>query len=282
MFVSIRLMLNITAIPAFNDNYIWLLDNGQQAAIVDPGDAAPVIAALEARGLTLTTILITHHHRDHTGGIAALRDYAPAITVYYPKQSETAWGNVSVQAGDVVTLKEFDLCFQVLEIPGHTLDHVAYFCANAEIPRSSRGMTAGLSSRDTETVSSRGLCPSGCLTAGSPLLFCGDTLFAAGCGRVFEGTYPQMYDSLMQLKNLPDNTLVFCAHEYTLSNLKFAMEAEPNNTAIAERLNTVEQLREANQITLPSTIALEKQTNVFLRSNSAEHFQQLREQKNLS
>jgi len=217
--------LDVTPIPAFDDNYIWLLStpNGD-AAVVDPGDAQPVNTYLKSHGLTLKQILITHHHYDHTGGIEALTaDWQ--CEVIAPENPSIAAVSKRVTEGDEVTV--LGQLFDVLEVPGHTLDHIAYY-------------------RDD-------------------ILFCGDTLFAGGCGRVFEGTHPQMRQSLAKLRALPTNTRVFCAHEYTLSNLRFALAADPNNAELKARFDRCESLRAANQPTVPSTLAEEQATNPFLR-----------------
>jgi len=217
--------LDVTPIPAFDDNYIWLLStpNGD-AAVVDPGDAQPVNTYLKSHGLTLKQILITHHHYDHIGGIEALTaDWQ--CEVIAPENPSIAAVSKRVTEGDEVTV--LGQLFDVLEVPGHTLDHIAYY-------------------RDD-------------------ILFCGDTLFAGGCGRVFEGTHPQMRQSLAKLRALPTNTRVFCAHEYTLSNLRFALAADPNNAELKARFDRCESLRAANQPTVPSTLAEEQATNPFLR-----------------
>lgn len=221
-------MKSIRPIKAFNDNYIWLLqDAAGQAVVVDPGDAEPVMSALSAAGLTLSAILVTHHHFDHTGGVASLveRWHCP---VYGPDNPAIAAITHHVAAGD--SLEVLGCHFEVLAVPGHTLDHIAYFHAG-----------------DT------------------PLLFCGDTLFAGGCGRVFEGTFPMMFESLQRLAALPDETRVYCAHEYTLANLAFARAVEPDNPQLKERLADARALREKDSPTVPSLLATERATNPFLR-----------------
>ncbi|MDH4562380.1 hydroxyacylglutathione hydrolase [Pseudomonas sp. BN411] len=224
-------MIQIDALPAFSDNYLWLLQDAdtRRCAVVDPGDAAPVLAWLDAHpGWTLTDILVTHHHHDHVGGVARLKE-ASGARVLGPAQEKIPARDLALGDGD--TVKVLGLDFQVFEVPGHTLGHIAYYHADND----------------------------------RPLLFCGDTLFAAGCGRLFEGTPDQMHHSLSRLAALPAATLVFCTHEYTLSNLRFAKAVEPGNHATSERFDTVTRLREQGGISLPSNIALERATNPFLR-----------------
>lgn len=227
-------MLNIQPIPAFDDNYIWLLVDTEagRACVVDPGDAAPVLSTLEGAGLTLTDILVTHHHYDHVGGLQALCDaYGPEVNG--PVNDAIAQVTTRVKAGDTVEVLGHE--FSVLEVPGHTLDHIAYFH-----------------------------------DARQPLLFCGDTLFAGGCGRVFEGSPPMMWRSLKSLAALPGNTRVYCAHEYTLANLDFASAVEPQNGALRERLSEARQTRERGEPTVPSSLSLELATNPFLRCEQPE------------
>ena len=228
--------------PAFAGNYIWLLRDrsGRRAAVVDPGDAAPVLAALAGAGLSLAAVLVTHHHADHVGGLPALRDAYPEAVVHGPASSRAQGIDRRWRGGDAVELEGFDARFEVIEVPGHTLDHVAYFAARIG------------------DVDPR------------PVLFCGDTLFAGGCGRVFEGTPAQMSASLARLAALPDDTLVHCAHEYTASNLRFARAVEPSNAALAERDRETAALRAAGTPTVPSTLALERATNPFLRADAPE------------
>lgn len=229
----------ILAIPAFQDNYIWMLVDqaGRRAAVVDPGDAAPVIDALQAHHLDLVAVLVTHHHADHVGGLAALRARYPAMTVHGPHNPAIAGIDRRWRAGDSLALDGFGAHFDVFEVPGHTLDHIAWYA-----PR--------LTGDDTR-----------------PVLFCGDTLFAGGCGRLFEGTPVQMHASLSRLAALPGDTLVYCAHEYTASNLRFARKVEPNSAALARRGAEVAALRAAHRPTVPSSIAVERATNPFLRVN---------------
>jgi hydroxyacylglutathione hydrolase len=225
----------LSALPAFADNYIWMLRRGQQALVVDPGDAAPVKQALQSQGLQLAAILVTHHHPDHTGGIAALRPLLQG-RVYGPALEAITGVDVALHDGDEI--EELGHRFQVIDVPGHTAGHIAYF-------EQAQGGQA-------------------------PLLFCGDTLFSAGCGRLFEGTPAQMLQSLSRLAALPGDTRVCCTHEYTLSNLRFAAAVEPGNAQRAQHQAACEQQRAQGQPTLPSTIALELQINPFLRCTEPE------------
>ncbi|NHZ89650.1 hydroxyacylglutathione hydrolase [Massilia sp. CCM 8733] len=222
--------LSVLAVPAFKDNYLWLIHDGVHAAVVDPGDAAPVIAALAAHHLTLTTILLTHHHADHIGGVPDLLAHA-SVPVYGPRAEAIATVTVPLDDGELVEVPGLPLALRVLSVPGHTLGHIAFLREQAE----------------------------------EKWLFCGDTLFAGGCGRLFEGTPGQMRASLARFLDLPDNTAVYCAHEYTLANLRFAAAAEPSNALIAERIDTETAKRERGIPTVPTTIGLEKSTNPFLR-----------------
>lgn len=224
------LSLTLTPLPAFDDNYLWLLDNGHEALVVDPGDAGPVAAALDARGLKLAGILLTHHHGDHVGGVNALRPRLQG-PVYAPVNEKMPEPVQRVRGGDTVEL--LGLSFSVMDVPGHTAGHIAYFAADAR--------------------------------ALGPLLFCGDTLFSAGCGRLFEGTPAQMHASLQSLAALPGDTRVCCAHEYTLSNLRFAREVDPGNAELAAYTTWCEAQRAAGQPTLPGRMATEVRINPFLR-----------------
>lgn len=228
--------LTLIPVPAFTDNYIWVLHDGRTALAVDPGDAAPLEQTLDSLGLTLQTILVTHHHADHVGGLARLRQRWPAAKVIGPAGEAIAGLDERVQDGDRRQL--LGQSVQVLDLPGHTAGHVAYFI---EAPSD------------------------GC----APLLFCGDTLFSGGCGRLFEGSPAQMFDSLCRLAELPDEARVCCAHEYTLSNLRFALAVEPDNAALAAYQTHCQALRARNLPTLPGSIGLEKQINPFLRSRVA-------------
>lgn len=225
-------MLTIHPLPAFSDNYIWLIEDAQRrhCVAVDPGQAAPVLGWLEAHpGYQLSALLITHEHPDHTGGITELKAAYPQCRVIGP--ADLAGIDEGVHDGQTLSLLDYPL--NVLAVPGHTPRHLAYL-----------------------------------LEDGQRHLFSGDTLFAAGCGRLFGGTAQQLHHSLQRLAALPGDTLVYCAHEYTLSNLRFAAAVEPDNPAVLARLEAVSRLREAGGISLPSNLALELETNPFLRLHS--------------
>jgi len=232
--------LKIKPIKAFEDNYIWCLTNGETCAVVDPGDAKPVIRYCKRNNLQLTDILITHHHSDHTGGLSDLLEAFGDINVFGPTNPNIQAINQRLTDGDNIELASLGISLNVIEVPGHTLDHIAY------------------------------VGPCG--------LFCGDTLFSAGCGRLFEGTPRQMYQSLSRLMSLDDDTQVYCTHEYTLANIKFAQAAEPNNEALLNYKGWAESQRVDLKPTLPSTIGQQKAINPFLRTNNkevqqrAEHF----------
>jgi hydroxyacylglutathione hydrolase len=238
--------LFLVTIPAFDDNYLWLLHDGQRALVVDPGDAAPVLAKLSELGLQLDVILVTHHHADHVGGVAELRS-ATGAKVFGPAFETMPEPITRVGEGDRVAALGID--FAVMEVPGHTAGHIAYF--NASIL-----LQAAVLQADSQAVA-------------SPVLFCGDTLFSGGCGRLFEGSPAQMLASLSTLAALPDETLVCCAHEYTLSNLKFALAVDPANAALIAYRSHCESLRARSIPTIPCKMGIEKQINPFLRSSSA-------------
>jgi hydroxyacylglutathione hydrolase len=220
-------------IPAFADNYLWLLHDGQRALVVDPGDAKPVLLALKQHGLELASILVTHHHADHTGGVDALRQ-ATGARVFGPATERIPEPFTPLRCHDTVNV--LDMTFQVLDVPGHTSGHIAFYTPDVN---------------------------------GKPLLFCGDTLFSGGCGRLFEGTPAQMLASLHKLAALPGNTQVCCTHEYTLGNLRFALAVEPGNADLVAYQAHCAQLREAGQPTLPTSIAQELLINPFLRTRQA-------------
>lgn len=219
--------IQIEAIEAFTDNYIWAVHNGRHCVIVDPGEASGVLGFLKRRELVLCGLLLTHHHHDHVGGVDEIRARHPA-PVWGPDDPRMPGDLRVVGEGDHVSIEELGLGFKVIETPGHTTSHIAF--------------------HDHE------------------LLFCGDTLFSAGCGRLFEGTPAQMQKSIDKLAALPDSILVYCAHEYTESNCSFARKVEPQNPALGERCDQVADLRHRNRITLPSTIGAEKAFNPFMRT----------------
>ena len=234
--------MEIVPVPAFTDNYIWLVHDGEsgETAVVDPGDAAPVLAEAQRRGWTIGQIWNTHWHPDHTGGNLALKE-ATGATVSGPAGGRIPGRDVALAEGDEVRLG--DHVGRVIEVPGHTLDHIALLFDDDRIA------------------------------------FVGDTLFAMGCGRLFEGTAAQMYSSLGRIAELPPETRLYPAHEYTLANARFAAHADPANRAIAERLGAVEALRQAGTITLPTTVAQERETNPFVRATNEEEFARLRSAK---
>lgn len=227
----------ITAIKSFTDNYIWAISSStsEHLALVDPGDAKVCIDYIEQHQLILSAILITHHHADHIGGIEQLYQYCLEkqwpIEIYSPKNENIPFATKKLQQDDTVELVGFNLSFQIIDLPGHTLGHIAYYA--------------------------------------NDILFCGDTLFSGGCGRIFEGSPQQMHTSLAKLKNLPDRTRVYCTHEYTLANLTFALTVDPSNHELIHYYNQVQKLRSADKTTLPSSILREKQINPFLRCHDS-------------
>jgi hydroxyacylglutathione hydrolase len=225
-------ILKVTAVPAFDDNYLWLIHSpvsAQQVMVVDPGDSAAISKVLQADDLTLSGILITHHHPDHVGGVnALLKDHS--VPVFGPENEAIPGEPRRVKQGEHVRFEELRMDFEVLEVPGHTAGHIAY--------------------------------------VGHGAVFCGDTLFSGGCGRLFEGTPPQMLQSMRKLAALPPETKVYCAHEYTLSNLRFARAVEPDNEALAAYLEHCLEVRGQNRPTIPTSIGLELRINPFLRTHA--------------
>ncbi|MEJ2061210.1 MAG: hydroxyacylglutathione hydrolase [Gammaproteobacteria bacterium] len=223
-------MLHVTPVPAFNDNYIWLIHapNSNRVAIVDPGDAQPVLRTLRENELEPCAILITHHHGDHVGGIGDLLSQYPGLPVYGPSRERIPHLTRALRGGDSITPDGLGLRFDVLDVPGHTGGHIAYYGAGA--------------------------------------LFCGDTLFACGCGRVFDGTIAQLHASLGRIAALPADTRIYCAHEYTLDNIGFAKWVEPENPQLLTREQADFDTRERGEPTVPSTLELELETNPFLRA----------------
>ena len=229
--IWIARMHPVLHVQAFEDNYIWLIpgQSNNRVAVVDPGDAEPVLRTLQARGLTPSAILCTHHHGDHVGGIAELVQLYPGLPVYGPGNENIVEVSHPVGDGAHIALPDLGVQLEVLCIPGHTRGHIAYY--------------------------------------GHGWLFCGDTLFSAGCGRLFEGSAAQMHHSLSRLAALPEDTLVYCAHEYTVANLRFAHTVEPDNSAIQRYQQEAESLRQHDKSTIPSTLARELAINPFMRSD---------------
>ena len=222
-------MLNVTPIPAFADNYIWLISNDKQdtCIIIDPGDAKPVLDILEQTNMTLSAILVTHHHWDHINGISELLQHYPHTLVYGPAKEKIPHKTHALKEGDKIKLKAIGIEFRVLDVPGHTAGHIAYY--------------------------------------GEGCLFCGDTLFACGCGRISDSTAEALYQSLVNISHLPAKTLIYCTHEYTLDNIGFAQWVEPKNKVLQQRLDDSQKIRFNNKATIPFTLSLELQTNPFLR-----------------
>ncbi|MCK5725597.1 MAG: hydroxyacylglutathione hydrolase [Thiotrichaceae bacterium] len=224
-------MIHIEPINAFSDNYIWAISDSKQKhyVIVDPGEATPVLDFLKKKGAQLTAILITHHHHDHVGGIADLLKAFPDTKVYSPAKERIPHSTHPLNDADNITIEAIDLSFTILFIPGHTAGHIAYY---------RKGM-----------------------------IFCGDTLFAGGCGRVFDGTHLDLYESLQKIAQLPPETLIYCAHEYTLDNIGFGLWVEPDNPKLLQRQTDTYSIVDNDQPTVPSTLTLELATNPFLRTH---------------
>ena len=237
-------MINIEPIEAFSDNYIWLVTTNEGSIVIDPGESQNLLKTLQENNLNLKAILITHHHFDHTGGINEILS-EKSIDVYGPNNNIDS---INIRVANESKINLLGIEFEIIEIPGHTLDHIAYYSENN----------------------------------GHPILFCGDTLFAGGCGRVFEGTFEQMHKSLSILKNLPLNTKIYCGHEYTESNLKFAKSVEPLNQKIISRYNDVIEQRKQGIPSLPTTIKLELETNPFVGVGLKEVQQEISKKFNTS
>ena len=230
-------LIHIDPIEAFQDNYIWLIHNDQNSIIVDPWDAGPVISALERKNLNLVAILITHHHADHIGGVIALQEKYPHIKIFAPQKDKYDFVNISLKNGDEINIPELQINYKIIEIPGHTRGHIAYY--------------------DKKN------------------LFCGDTLFACGCGKIFDGTHEQMYNSLKKISALPKDTKIYCAHEYTKKNITFALSLDSDDTNLKLRKALVSNMKN----TIPSSLEEELKTNPFLKCTSLEAFKRLRDLK---
>lgn len=234
--------MNLNSIPAFQDNYIWVLvDDDYRCVIVDPGESAPVLRAIKENDWQPEAILLTHHHNDHTGGVPELRAHFPHLVVYGPAEAQDKGVTHVVEEGENILIREWE--FSVFTTPGHTLGHLCFYS--------------------------------------KPYLFCGDTLFSGGCGRLFEGTPAQMYQSLQKINALPDDTVICCAHEYTLGNMKFAVSLLPEDRAIQDYYHKVKELRAKNQKTLPVILKNERQINLFLRTDDTDLINKINQETNL-
>ncbi|WP_234081156.1 hydroxyacylglutathione hydrolase [Enterobacter quasiroggenkampii] len=234
--------MNLISISAFEDNYIWVLvDDERRCVIVDPGESAPVLRAIKENGWQPKAILLTHHHHDHTGGVPELRAHFPHIVVYGPAEAQDKGLTQVVEEGEKILIREWE--FSVFATPGHTLGHLCFYS--------------------------------------KPYLFCGDTLFSGGCGRLFEGTPAQMYQSLQKINALPDDTVICCAHEYTLGNMKFSVSLLPEDRAIQDYYHKVKELRAKNQKTLPVILKNERQINLFLRTDDIDLINKINQETNL-
>ncbi|ROP50108.1 hydroxyacylglutathione hydrolase [Enterobacter sp. BIGb0383] len=234
--------MNLNSIPAFQDNYIWVLnDDDGRCLIVDPGEAAPVLKAIAENGWQPQAILLTHHHNDHVGGVSTLREHFPELRVYGPEETRDKGITHCVKDGENVS--ELGLTLSIFSTPGHTLGHICFFSF--------------------------------------PYLFCGDTMFAGGCGRLFEGTATQMYQSFQKINALPEDTLICCAHEYTLANMKFSHSLLPHDPHISDFYRKVNELRAKNQMTLPTNLKTEREINIFLRTDDADLIKEISKETNL-
>ena len=234
--------MNLISIPAFQDNYIWVLaDDKDRCIIVDPGEAAPVMKAIEENGWQPEAILLTHHHNDHVGGVPALREKFPHLEVYGPKETQNKGTTRIVEEGQNVLILEWE--FSVFATPGHTSGHICFYS--------------------------------------SPYLFCGDTMFSGGCGRLFEGTPEQMYQSFQKINALPEETIICCAHEYTLANMKFALSILPEDPAIQDYYHKVKELRAKKLNTLPVILKNERQINLFLRTDDIDLINKINQETKL-
>ena len=234
--------MNLISIPAFEDNYIWVLvDDERRCVIVDPGESAPVLQAIKENGWQPEAILLTHHHHDHTGGVPELRARFPHLVVYGPAEAQDKGTTQVVEEGENILIREWE--FSVFATPGHTLGHLCFYS--------------------------------------KPYLFCGDTLFSGGCGRLFEGTPAQMYQSLQKINALPDDTVICCAHEYTLGNMKFSASILPEDRAIQDYYQKVKELRAKNQKTLPVILKNERKINLFLRTDDIDLINKINQETKL-
>ena len=234
-------MINIEPIKAFSDNYIWLLTTNEGSIVIDPGESQNLLKILKENNFNLKAILITHHHFDHTNGINEILS-EKSIDVYGPNNNIDS---INIRVTNKSKINLLGIEFEIIEIPGHTLDHIAYYSENND----------------------------------HPILFCGDTLFAGGCGRVFEGTFEQMHDSLSILKELPVNTKIYCGHEYTLQNSNFCIKHDPQNLNLQSKITNIKEKLDNNTPTIPSTLKDEKECNIFLKAKNVDSFSKLRDLK---